>query len=182
MSKSSKLDLAGGIYSTQLPWSEYAKTVVSKIEGNPELFDGLWQSIYDSDTRKANYAAWFIDKCCEKQPQLVEGKQAEIIAYLPKALRTGIQRSLLRVLLRYSIPEESESELVEFCFNSLQSAQIPVAVKVHAMQHIYNLSFKYPELVIELVPVIEQQIPLSSVGFRSRSAKLLKAIRKRGIA
>jgi len=54
----------------------------------------------------------------------------------------------------------------------------PVAVKVHAMQIIYNHTLIYPELKEELITVIEDQVENNSVGFKSRGMRIIRQLKK----
>jgi hypothetical protein len=51
-----------------------------------------------------------------------------------------------------------------------------VAVKVHAMQIIYNHALIYPELKEELITVISDQVDNNSVGFKARGKRLIKKL------
>jgi len=53
-----------------------------------------------------------------------------------------------------------------------------VAVKVHAMQIIYQHVLIYPELKEELSTVIRDQLENNTVGFKSRGMRLLGAMKK----
>jgi hypothetical protein len=68
--------------------------------------------------------------------------------------------------------------LIDLCFGYLSSEIIPVAVKAHAMQIIYNHVLLYPELKDELVTILEDQIDNNTVGFLSRARRLIKQMEK----
>lgn len=82
------------------------------------------------------------------------------------------------MLCRYEIPEEQQGVLIDLCFKYMVSELYPVAVKVHAMQIIYNHVLLYPELKEELVTVIEDQMANNSVGFKSRGQRILRQLEK----
>jgi hypothetical protein len=75
------------------------------------------------------------------------------------------------------IPPALQGIAAEACFENLSSEE-PVAVKVFAMTVIANLCKDYPELKSELVPLIEDQLPFATAGFRSRARKVLRQIEK----
>ncbi len=87
-------------------------------------------------------------------------------------------RSLLRLMCRYEIPEEEQGLLIDLCFGYMVSELYPVAVKVHAMQIIYQHTLLYPELKEELQTVIEDQMENNSVGFSSRGRRILSQLEK----
>lgn len=123
-------------------------------------------------------AAWILDGSDEQFPGIVRKFIPRIIKQLPRLKSTGSIRSLLRMLCRYEIPEEQQGVLIDLCFKYMVSELYPVAVKVHAMQIIYNHVLLYPELKEELVTVIEDQMANNSVGFKSRGQRILRQLEK----
>ncbi len=90
----------------------------------------------------------------------------------------GFRRNLTRILANSGVPESLEAEVIETLFNWVLDSDIELAIKVHSIQTLYNLCQKYPDLSGELIDVIEDQIPKTSVGFKSRGQKLLAKLRK----
>ena len=119
-----------------------------------------------------------MDSSDEQYPGLVEQFIAVIIQELPELKSTGALRSLLRMLSRYTIPEEEQGLLIDLCFGYMVSELYPVAVKVHAMQIIYNHALIYPELKEELRTIIEDQTENNSVGFMARGQRIIKQLDK----
>jgi hypothetical protein len=77
------------------------------------------------------------------------------------------------------IDEEYFGFLVDFCLDKLSSDKEPPAVRVHAMQILYNISEKVPELKPELIAVIEHEMTYhSTAGILSRGSKLVKKLQK----
>ena len=114
----------------------------------------------------------------EKHPEIALNHLSQIIQKLPDLTSTGTIRSLLRMLCRYEINKKDQGILVDLCFNYMVSELYPVAVKVHAMQIIFNHSLMYPELKKELVTVIEDQVGNNSVGFKSRGMRIIRQLDK----
>jgi hypothetical protein len=100
------------------------------------------------------------------------------VARLPEIKSTGTLRSLLRLLCRYEIHEDDQGILIDLCFSYMVSELYPVAVKVHAMQIIYNHVLIYPDLKEELVTVILDQVGNNTVGFKSRGMRIIKQMEK----
>ena len=90
----------------------------------------------------------------------------------------GALRSFLRLLCRYDIEEDDQGMLIDLCFGYLVSELYPLAVKVHAMQLIYNHVLIYPELKNELITVIEDQEDNNSIGFKSRGRRIISQLEK----
>ena len=123
-------------------------------------------------------ATWVLDGCDEQHPGLASNHISKIARKLPELDSPGVQRSLLRLLCRYDIPEEDQGILIDLCFSYLVSELYPLAVKVHAMQIIYNHALIYPELKNELITVLEDQMENNSVGFKSRGRRIISQLEK----
>lgn len=123
-------------------------------------------------------AAWVLDGSDEKRPGLARRHLSRIIKALPGMESKGTLRSLLRLLVRYDIPEKHQGLLIDLCFSYLVSELYPVAVKAHAMQIIYQHVLLYPELKHELTTVLRDQAENNSVGFKSRGNRLIKQMEK----
>jgi hypothetical protein len=62
---------------------------------------------------------------------------------------------------------------------TLTSAKEPLAVRVHAMQILYNISEKEPDLKPEILAIFEHVMENhSSPGIISRGKKLVQKLRK----
>lgn len=121
-------------------------------------------------------AAWIFDGSDEKNPGLAREFISSIARSLPVIESKGCLRSLLRLLCRYDIAEEHQGRLIDLCFKYQVSELYPVAVKVHAMQIIYNHALIYPELKEELITVILDQVNNNSVGYKARGMRLIKKL------
>ncbi len=123
-------------------------------------------------------AGWILDGSDELHPGLASNHISKIIQKLPDLDSTGTLRCMLRLLSRYEISEDDQGLLIDLCFGYLVSELYPVAVKVHAMQIIYNHVLIYPELKNELKTVIEDQVGNNSVGFKSRGNRIISQLDK----
>lgn len=69
--------------------------------------------------------------------------------------------------------------MLDFCIHHFTTAEEPIAVRVHAMQILYNISETEPDFKPELIHIIEHELEYhSSAGIKSRGGKLLKKLRK----
>jgi len=151
---------------------------IKEVVGSEAHFETLLElALHDPDP-VAWRASWILDGSDEQKPGLGQPYLGKIIKALPDLESKGSLRTLLRMLCRYDIPEESQGLLIELCFNYLTSELYPVAVKAHAMQIVYNHVLLYPELKDELVAVLEDQMENNSVGFMSRGRRLIKQMEK----
>jgi len=76
---------------------------------------------------------------------------------------------------------KSHTELLypylEAMLTNLNTPHHDAVVRNFAMTVCANICMKYPALATELIPVIEEQLPHGSVGFKSRGGKLLSKLR-----
>lgn len=152
---------------------------IAEVGRSKEKFQTLLElTLYEKDPL-AWRAAWILDGSDEQHKGLAESSLSDIIQRLPELESKGALRSLLRLLCRYDIPEDDQGLLVDLCFSYMVSELYPVAVKVHAMQIIYNHTLIYPELKDELITVIEDQVENNTVGFKSRGRRIIRQLENR---
>jgi hypothetical protein len=163
-------------FLTNFPSRAEKELYISEVGDSPEKFNTLLDlALHDKDP-VAWRSAWILDGSDEQHPGLASGSLSRMIHRLPEIESTGTLRSLLRLLCRYPIDEADQGILIDLCFGYLVSELFPVAVKVHAMQIIYNHVLIYPELKEELVAVIQDQVVNNSVGFKSRGMRIIKQL------
>jgi HEAT repeat protein len=142
--------------------------VVDSVESNPKLINYLLELYVDNDRQVSMRAAWGIEKLAERKNVDLTPFIPGIINNLPKLKHSGTRRCIVKVLMLHDIPLEQEGEMMDFCFQMLESPKEPVAVKANCMTSVFKLLPKYPEIKNELFAIIEDQIPNNSVGFKSR--------------
>ncbi|MEN8157238.1 MAG: hypothetical protein ABFS10_09810 [Bacteroidota bacterium] len=160
------------------PSGREKEIIIRKVGSSKESFSTLLELAFYEKEPVGWRAAWILDGSDEQNPGLASGSLTKIIQRLPEIRSSGTLRSLLRLLCRYDIEEEDQGILIDLCFGYMVSELYPVAVKVHAMQIIYNHVLIYPELKEELVTVIRDQVANNSVGFRSRGMRIIGQLEK----
>ena len=104
-----------------------------------------------------------------------------MIDFLPETKKDNQRRHSLKILSTIDLRELDEDRLgilIDRCFNWLEDAVNPTAVKMFAMEIIYNYVVIEPVLASELIAVIENQFEDSTPGFKNRGEKLLKKLYK----
>lgn len=159
------------------PWENLA-LMVRYISDYPEYLDLLMVKTFD-DSRPENWrAAWMVDKIHEKHPEMIEKYLPEMIDFVMQTKNTGKKRHLLKLISLFEIPEASLGILLNFCIDVFTDAREPVAVRVHAMQVLFNIAQKEPDFAGELTELIENELDLhGSAGMNSRGKKLLAKLR-----
>ena len=123
-------------------------------------------------------SAWSVSELGIKNPPLIQPYLDTMIDAVEKPLHPAVQRNVLKLLAETDIKltEDQEGKLLMIAFDLLADPNVPVAIRVHAMQFIANLCKTYPDLAIELKALIEDGMENGSAGFRSRGARILKKL------
>lgn len=161
-----------------IPSASEKEYLVTEIASSQKKFDELFLFMFRQKDPIAWRAAWIIDGCDEKEPSLSKKHLSKIINSLQEFRSHGVRRSFLRLLSRHNIPEKEQGKLADLCFQYMVSELQPVAVKVYAMQILFNLTRIYPELSRELITVIEDQYDNNSAGFKARGKLILRQLEK----
>ena len=122
-------------------------------------------------------AAWLMDKIHAKEPSLITPFLPEIIEQLKVEKSEGKKRHLLKLISINVLPAESLGFLTDFCITLFTSSKEPIAVRVHAMQVLFNIALVETEMKSEIRVIIENEIENHpSAGLESRGRKLLKKL------
>lgn len=147
------------------------------VIADQRLFNQLFQLIFSDDKRLAWRSCWIIDIASEECPDLLTDKLPEIIDGLLFTKNGSLKRHFTRILCRHQIPEEYQGVIVNRSFELLAPSE-PIAVRVFAMQLLFNITQYVPDLKGELISVIESLLEEeASAGFINRSFKLLRQLR-----
>jgi hypothetical protein len=146
------------------------------VKTDKTLFNLLFQNVLSGDRRLAWRSCWILDCASEDFPGLLEGKIPQIISALLVTKDSSLKRHFTRILCRYTIPEEYQGAIIDRSFGLMAPVE-PAAVRVNAMQLLFNISQQIPELRGELRLVIEALLEEGgSAGFVNRCGKLLRQL------
>jgi hypothetical protein len=112
----------------------------------------------------------------DHKPELIIPYVERMLHNLDAPHHDAVIRNTFRTLQNIDIPEELEGLAFEKAFNFLANPQNAIAIRVFAMSVCGNIAQKYPELKHELIPIIEEQLPYGSAGFKNRGIKVLKSL------
>lgn len=132
------------------------------------------------DSQTQNYRAiWMVEKVHDKRPELVLPYLPSMTDFVLQTKNSGKKRHLLKLISLHNIPDEKLSVMLDFCFKTFTNAEEEIAVRVHAMQILYNIAECEPDFIGELIDVIENEIEYhGSAGISSRGRKLLSKLYK----
>ena len=151
--------------------------VLRAIEEQPSRMEELMDCFFDKNLRLCQYASWPAGMIADHSPELIIPYLQKMLNNLDTPHHDAVIRNTFRTLQNLDIPEEIEGLAFEKAFDFLANPQNAIAIRVFAMSVCGNIALKYPELKHELIPVIEEQLPFGSAGFKNRGMKVLKALK-----
>ena len=159
-------------------WENLA-ILVRYVADYPQHLNIIMRKALD-DSRPENWrAAWMVDKIHDRYPELVLPYFLEITQFLLTTQNSGKKRHFLKLLSLHPVTEENMALLLNYCINVFSNAAEPVAVRVHAMQVLFNIAQQEPDFSGELIELIEHEMEYhGSAGLVSRGRKLLKKLDK----
>lgn len=157
-------------------WENLA-ILVRYIADYPQHLEIIMNKALD-DSRPENWrAAWMVDKIHDRYPELVLPYFRVITQFLLTTQNSGKKRHFLKLLSLHPVSEENMALLLNYCINMFSNAAEPVAVRVHAMQTLFNIAQQEPDFSGELIELIEHEMKYhGSAGLASRGKKLLKKL------
>lgn len=156
---------------------ENIEIVTLEIINNPGYFRILLDIAFYHKEQRSWRAAYVVDKIHDINPELLQPFFDEMIIQLGKEKSSSKKRHFLKLISMNTVSNKHQGSMVDFCLKTFTSDKEPVAVRVHAMQILYNISEKEPDLKPEILSVIEHEMKYhSSAGIASRGSKLAKKL------
>lgn len=154
----------------------YLQNEITRI---PELYLMLIEIAFYNSNPKSWRAAYLVDKINDKYPGLLRPFLNEMIEQLKIEKSQSKKRHFLKLISQNELPGDQQGFMLDFCMKTFTTAKEDLAVRVHAMQVLYNISEKEPELKPEILALIENEMENHfSAGILSRGGKLAVKLRK----
>ena len=161
---------------------EHSKTntmhIAAYIGDSQQRFDILIDLLLNDEYRVVQRSSWVVSYVAEKYPHLIMSHLKKVIAYLENPPHVAVKRNILKVLSSIDIPEEHQGILVDLCFKFLYDPKEAIAVHAFAMQVIFEIGKKEPDLFHELKQILEENYETGSAGYKVRAKRILKYINK----
>ena len=152
---------------------ENIEIVAASMLNDPTQFNTLMQLALNDTRQKSWRAAYLVDKIHDEKPELLLAYLPALIEQLKTEKNASKRRHWLKLISMNKISEEHISFLFDYCIETFTSGSEAVAVRVHAMQILYNISEMEPDLKPEVLQLIEQEMEYHpTAGIRSRGKKL----------
>ncbi len=152
-----------------------AAKIAAWIGSSQKRFDELIRLFTTDEYRVVQRAAWPIGSIVETQPQLVQKHLPLLVSLLRKpGLHNAVRRNITRLLQYITIPEKLKGDVMDACFSFICDVQEKAAVKAFSLTILEKLAIEYPEILPEIVTVIEERWDYETAAFHSRARKILK--------
>lgn len=156
---------------------EQALKISAYACSSPQYFKELMQCFLSDEYRLAQRAAWSVSWVAQQNPELIKPYIKNLVGVLKqKNVHDAVIRNSVRILQQIEIPETLHGELMNRCFELVESPATPVAIKAFSLTALYNLSKHYPEIKDELKLVIEANLNNETAAFKSRAQTILKKL------
>ncbi|BDC98426.1 hypothetical protein [Persicobacter psychrovividus] len=157
----------------RIPKSEI--TVLAKsINSEPAKIQLLIDAVASPLKTVQFNAIWILRSVYEANPNLLKKDIPLLVGLLKKHPEDVVQRNILAMLQHQKqLPKVVWDDLANICFNALEQNSTPTAIRVFAMDTAFQLLKYFPELVNELIVLVEDHLPVATTGFKNRAGKLL---------
>lgn len=162
---------------------EHSKAQTNKIiqwvGASQKRFDELVHLFLTDEYRVVQRAAWPIGSIAGTQPQLLTKHLPVFVALLRKpGLHNAVRRNITRLLQYIPIPELLKGDVMDICFAFICDVHEKAAVKAFSLTILEQLANEYPEILPEIITVIEERWDYETAAFHSRAKKILKRCKK----
>ena len=134
----------------------------------------------DKDKLVSSRAMWVVGHCDDLEHERIKPFHDQLIGNLKnKDLHDGVIRGTLRLFQKHNVPKKQESFMLDLCYSYLKNPSEAIAVRAFSITVAYNISKSYPELLQELLIVLNDlSITEDGAAMRSRIKNTTKAIHK----
>jgi hypothetical protein len=148
--------------------------IVSYIGNDKKLFAELMKLFFEGEYRVTQRAAWPVSYCVKNHPQLIDPFFKPLLNNLEKkGLHDAVKRNTVRLLQSVIVPKKFHGQLMNICFDFLQSNETAVAIKAFSLTILQNLSKQYPEIIPELKLIVQERWEHETQAFKIRARKII---------
>ncbi|MEI9921562.1 MAG: hypothetical protein WDO14_22645 [Bacteroidota bacterium] len=153
--------------------------IIRYVGTNTKRFDDLVKIFLGDTYRLTQWAGWPLSDIVKKHPELIRPYLKPVLKTIDRpGMHVAVKRNVMRLLQFIDIPPNVRGLAFDKAFKLFTDTSEPVAVRVFSMTVMTDIALKEPGLKNEVIVAIEEQLPFGSAGYKSRAAKLLKALRK----
>lgn len=138
----------------------------------------LMECFFSNTYRVTQRAAMVVSDYFDKYPKDMEPYLEQLVLNLENPdIEVAVKRNTVRILQFIPIPEALQASLFDRCLAYLIDTKETIAVKAFSMGILAKLCQYYPELKMEVIPIIEELIAQAeSKGILSRGRSVLQTL------
>lgn len=149
--------------------------IVAWVGNDQKRFDELFGLFLSDEYRVVQRSARPVSYCVHDHPQLIRKHWAKLVKNIMRPdVHGAVKRNTMRLLQYVDIPEKYRGDIMNLCFEFIQSAKEKVAVKAFAITVLERLAKHYPEIIGEVTILLEERIPIETAAFKSRTKQFIK--------
>lgn len=149
--------------------------IVKWVGKSQQRFDELFKLFTSNDPIVTQRAGWPLSNAARKHPALIHKHIGKLLKNLQKKdLHNAVKRNTVRILEDAELPKRYHGEIMNTCFDFIQSPTEAVAIKAFSLTILGRLLPLYPEIRNELKLIIEERWEHETAAFRSRANKVLR--------
>jgi sulfite reductase alpha subunit-like flavoprotein len=152
--------------------NEHLSQVIGK---NPDLVSKLLSCLTSKDEDVITRSAWALSAVTDNHFKLLEPFEHKIAEIFANSKNNAVLRNTGRTLSQIQLSENSMEVVINKAFQLVEEFETPIAVRVHAITILCNMSGVYPEIIPEIKIHLSKMLD-GSAGEKSRAKKLLKKL------
>lgn len=153
--------------------------MVAFVNANPDKFPELINLALSINERFSARAAWLLSNCMVENDKRLKDHIGRIIEVFPQ-LKDGHKRDLINVLRKMELDEDQEGVVFDICSNAWLSINSIPSVRYVAMQLIFKIADRHPELYNEIELLTQNQyIETLSSGIKRSINRSLKEFKNK---
>ena len=147
--------------------------IVEYIGDDAGRFAELMKLFFGDEYRLTQRAAWPMNYCAERQPDLIRPYLPKLLDCLKRDdLHDAVKRNVVRLLQYIEIPPRLKGKVYAHCVDLIDDPYEPVAVRAFALTVAARIAKSEPDLMNELRLIVNKHLPHSSVAFQKRAREI----------
>ncbi|MFA7275076.1 MAG: hypothetical protein WC044_14495 [Crocinitomicaceae bacterium] len=145
------------------------------LKNETELQALIEISFQTSDEKYCSHGTWVCAHIAEKDNSVFVPLQGKIMHFLQtEKLQSGL-RNWMKVLTFVPLKEEYEGEMIDLCVKFIENSSNKVALHVYAMMNLIPLMKKYPEILPEILALLDLHSEGKSPAYHAVFRKFVKS-------
>lgn len=152
------------------------------VGDNPERLAALMDVFLGNDYRLTQRSAWIVRYVGSNHPEMFSPWLSELVKMLRRpGIHNAVKRNIVGLFDTLEIPEELEGELADLCFGYVADPKEEIAIRAFSITVLERICKKIPELMPELLLILEENLEHTTAAFKVRAKKVLSAQKTRNI-